>query len=147
MTIREKKMVLFGRKKIEKPRSPLGIALYTYDIIVKKDLRKIINSIKAKKRLNPKKTSIILEDVYGKFDAITDDISKENLKVDYKSDKIRYIIINMISSLRTLFEEAGKDGFDQLKLNRYKAASKLNSIEDTRENLKEKMKEIESDYL
>ena len=140
-------MALFRKKKVGKPRNPLGSALYTYDIIIKKDLQRIIKCIKAKKRLNPRKTSIILEDVYRKFEAITSDISKENLKVDYRSDKIRYIIIDMVNRLKTLFEKAGKDGFDQLKLDRYKTASELDNIENTRENLKKKMKEIESDYL
>ena len=140
-------MALFRKKKVGKPRNPLGRVLYTYDLIIGKDLRKIIKGIKMKKRLNPKKTNIILEDVYGKFEALTSDISKENLKVDYRSDKIRYMIINMINRLKALFERAGKDDFDQLKLDRYKTASELDDIENIRENLKKKMKEIESDYL
>ncbi len=140
-------MALFRKKRIEKPRNPLGRALYTYDIIIEKDLRKIINGIKAKKRLNPKKTNIYLEDVYVKFEDIIEDISKENLKVDYRSDKIRYIIMDMINRLNALFKRAGKDGFEQLKLDRYNTASELDDIENTRENLKKKMKDIESDYL
>jgi hypothetical protein len=140
-------MALFRKKKVGKPRNPLGRALYAYDFIIKKDLRRIIKGIKAKKRLNPRKTNIILEDVFGKFEVITHDISKENLKVDYRSDKIRYIIIDMINRLKALFERAGKDDFDQLRLERYKTVPELDDIESTRENLKKKMKEIESDYL
>jgi hypothetical protein len=139
-------MALFRKKKVTKPRSPLGGALFEYDTIINKSLQGIINGVRSKRRLNPRKTEKILKDVYGKFNNITDRISKENLKIDYRSDKIRYMIIDMISRLKALFKKAEEQDFDHLKFNSDKAASEIDNIENIREKLKKKMKEIESDY-
>lgn len=140
-------MALFKKKKVGKPKNPLGKALFDYDNILRKNLKGIIDSVRFKKRLNPGRTKKILEYVYREFDDITVGISKENLKIDYRSDKIRYIIIDMIDSLKTLFKKAEEQDFDWLKFNIDKAASEIGNIENIRETLKKKMKEIESDYL
>jgi predicted nucleic acid-binding Zn-ribbon protein len=142
-------MALFKKKKVGKPKNPLGAALFDYDIIIKKNLKRIINSAKSKKRINTGKVKKILDHVYGEFDAITDRISKENLKIDYRSDKIRYTIIDMIDRFKTLLKKAESEeqNFDQLNYDIDKTASEIENIENIRETLKKKMKEIESDYL
>jgi hypothetical protein len=140
-------MALFKKKKAGKPKNPLGKALFDYDNILRKNLKGIINSLKLKRRLNPGRTKKILEHVYMEFDDIAGGISKENLKIDYRSDKARYIIIDMVDRLKTLFKKAEKQDFDWLKFNIDKAASEIDDIENIREILKKKMKEIESDYL
>jgi len=140
-------MPLFRRKKVGRPKNPLGYALYEYDNIVSKDLKRIISNMLAKREMNPGKVSIVLEGVFSKFDRILDDISKENLKIDYRSDKTRYIIISMINKLRSFFEKAKTYNFSPLKMEEDKNNYKLSEIIDIREDLKNKMKDIESDYL
>jgi hypothetical protein len=140
-------MAIFKKKKVGKPKNPVGSALFYYDNIFKINLRRIIDGVKSKKRLNPGKAKKILENAYREFDAITDSISKENLKTDYRSDKIRYMIIDMIDRLKTLLKKAEKQDFTQPGFNFDSAASEIENIENIRETLKKKMKEIESDYL
>jgi len=139
-------MALFRKKKVGRPRNPLGNALFEYDNIINRDLSKIIDRIRRKRGLNPRRVDVILKDVYRKLDAITNSLSKENLKVDYRLDKIRYMIIDMINRLKSLFEIAGKEDFDLLKLEEYEADSELYNIEEAREIIKKKMNDIESDY-
>jgi len=140
-------MALFGRKKVVRPKNPLGYALYRYDNIIKKDLKKVIDNILAKKGLNARKVNVILKDVYGKFDAILDDLSKENLKVDYRSDKIRYMIIDMVNKLKSFFNKAKAIDFNPLRIENDKKSSGIGEVMEIREVIKGKMKDIESDYL
>jgi hypothetical protein len=140
-------MALFKKKKVGRPKNPLGGALFDYDAILKKNLGRTISSIKSKKRLNIGKVKKNLKNVYREFDAITDRISKKNLKIDYRSDKARYIIIDMIERFKTLFKKVEEQHSGQKGFNIDSAASEIENIEKIRETLKKKMKEIESDYL
>jgi len=140
-------MALFRRKKVGRPKNPLGYALYQYDNIIRKDLKKIIAGILAKKKLDARKTSIILEDAFSKFDTILDDLSKENLKIDYRSDKIRYTIVDMINKLESFFSKAKTHDFNPLKIEKDKKSPGLEEIMEIREVIKVKMKDIESDYF
>ena len=140
-------MALFRKKRVERPKSLLGNALYQYDNIMKRNLNKIVGRMLAQKSVNPKKADIVFKNVCSEFDAITRDISKENLKVDYRSDKIRYMIMDMMSKVRALFDKAREHDFDHLKIKKDKVVSKWNEIVDEREIIKGKMKDIESDYL
>ncbi len=140
-------MGLFRKRKVERPKSPLGNALFQYDNIIKRDLSKIVNRMLEQKSVNPKKADIIYKNICGKFDAIARDISRENLKVDYRSDKIRYMIVDIMSKVRILFNTAREHDFDQLKMKEYKVVSTWNGIVNLREIIKGKMKDIESDYL
>ncbi len=140
-------MALFRRKKITRPKSHLGMALFKYDNIINKDIKGIINSINSKKAVNPKRGKAIFDGASNKFDFIVEDISKENLKIDYRSDKIRYMIIDMINILKTFFEKALQHDFDPEKIKEYNLPGSLGKVLSLRENIKKKMKDIESDYL
>lgn len=140
-------MALFRRKKVEIPKNPLGYALYQYDNIIRKDLKKIIAGILAKKKLDTGNINIILEDAFSKFDTILDDLSKENLKIDYRSDKIRYIIVDMINKLKSFFSKVKTHDFNPLKIEKGEKSPGLEEIMEIREVIKVKMKDIESDYL
>jgi len=140
-------MALFRRKKVGRPKNPLGYTLYQYDNIIRKDLKKIIAGMMTKKKLNTRNTSIILEDAFSKFDTILDDLSKENLKIDYRSDKIRYMIVDMINKLKSFFNKAKTHDFNPLKIEKDEKSPGLEEIMEMREVIKVKMKDIESDYF
>jgi len=141
-------MALFRRKKkVGRPKNPLGYALYQYDNIIRKDLKKIIAGILAKKKLDTRKINIILEDTFSKFDTILDDLVKENLKIDYRSDKIRYMIVDMINKLKSFFNKAKTHDFNPLKIEKDEKSPGLEEIMEIREVIKVKMKDIESDYF
>src|SRR4030043_1394063 len=91
------------RKKIERPKNYLGNILYRFDNIYNKDLKNIIKDISFKKRLNLKKADFILNDAFKNLNSILEDISRENFKTDYRGDKIRDIIIEMINKLKRYF--------------------------------------------
>jgi hypothetical protein len=140
-------MPLFKRKKIERPKNPLGVALFQYDNIIKKDIGRILNALSSDKKLNSSRTDAIISRTEYKLDGITDDISKENLKIDYRSDKTRYMIIKMIDDLKKYLLRAREYDYDGLRLNSIKDLKGPEKISEDREKLKEKMKDIESDYL
>jgi len=140
-------MRLFKRKKIERPKNPLGYALYKYDNIINRDLKKIIKSLTLKKKLNFKKVNTVLEDVFYKLNIILDEISKDNLKIDYRSDKIRNFMIDMIQSLKDYFNRAKTYNFEPEKIENYETIISLDLILNKREKIKKKMKDIESDYI
>src|SRR3989304_7037098 len=140
-------MALLGRKKIEKPKSPLGHALYEYDNIIKKDLKQILDEMNAEKKLKAEKVNIILKDVNYKFDGILDNLSIKNLKVDYRSDRIRYLIIDMIGKLKTFLNEAKTYDYDPFKKGKDEKSPGISEVKDIREIIKRKMKDIESDYI
>ena len=98
-------MPLFKRKKIERPKNPLGMALYQYDNIIKKDLGGLLKALSAGKNINLARAEAVLGRAVYKLEYILEDISKENLKIDYRSDKIRYMIIEMIEDLKKYFEK------------------------------------------
>ena len=140
-------MGLFKRKKMERPKSQLGYALYKYDNIVNKDLKKIIGNLTLKKKMNFKKVNIVLEDIFNRLNTILDEISKENLKVDYRSDKIRSSMIDMIQGLKNYFNKAKTYNFEPEKMENNRLYISLEKILSMREEIKKKMKDIESDYI
>jgi hypothetical protein len=140
-------MPLFRRKRIERPKNPLGLALFQYDNIIKKELGGLLKTLAAGKSVNPSRALAVLGKTEYKLDYILEDISKENLKIDYRSDKTRYMIIDMIQGLKTYFEKAREFGFNGERLELDKKVKGPNEIAQVREHLKKKMKDIESDYL
>jgi len=139
--------MVLRRKKIERPKNILGYALYRFDDIFNKELKNIINALKAKKKLNTKKAAILIDSAFFKIDGILDDISIDNLKTDYRSDKIRYIIIDLLNSFKKFFEIAKDNDFDHSKIEDKGEAVSLAAISEIRNSIKSKMKDIESDYL
>ncbi|MBU4449844.1 MAG: hypothetical protein L6305_02230 [Actinomycetia bacterium] len=135
------------RKKIERPKNYLGNMLYRFDNIYNKDLKSIIKDISSKKRLNLKKADFILNDAFKNLDSILEDISRENFKTDYRGDKIRDVIIEMISKLKKYFMIIKEYDYDAKRFEIREEATFLDFVAETRNLLKKKMKEIESDYL
>ncbi|MBN2073757.1 MAG: hypothetical protein JW770_07420 [Actinobacteria bacterium] len=140
-------MSLFKRKKINRPKNPLGLALLQYDCIINKDLKKIIDKIKSGRLPDTAKIIRVFNESECKLDRIIEYISKENLKIDYRSDKARYMIIDMIESLKTLFKTASSHGFEEERISRDRNLLSMEQIFKAREDLKSYMKDIESDYL
>ncbi|MES0341529.1 MAG: hypothetical protein ABUK08_04360, partial [Candidatus Humimicrobiaceae bacterium] len=140
-------MPLFRRKKITRPKNPLGMALYQYDKIVGKELAGLLKSLAAGKSLSPGRADSILESSVYKLNYILEDLSKENLKIDYQSDKARYMIVDMINDLKKYFERAGEKGFNGEFLLNDNTIKNPEEIKELREALKKKMKDIESDYI
>lgn len=139
--------MIFKRKKVEKPKSQLGYALYRYDNIFNIDLKYIIKNINLKKKINNRKADILLKNAYYKLDDILEDISKENFKTDYRSDKIRDLLIDLIKKIKDFFEKSRSYDFIAEKIDNDIKIIGLNSITEIRQLLKKKMKEIESDYI
>ena len=139
-------MPLFRRKKITRPKSPLGMALYQYDRIVGKELYSLLKALSAGKNISPGRADSILKGAVYKLNYILEDLSRENLKIDYQSDKARYMIIDMINDLKKYFERAGEKGFNGEFLQNDNTIKNPEEIKALREALKKKMKDIESDY-
>ena len=139
-------MPLFRRKKITRPKNPLGMALYQYDKIVGKELQGILKALAAGKSISPGRAGSILESSVYKLDYILEDLSKENLKIDYQSDKARYMIIEMINGLKKYFKKAEEKGYNGEFLLNDSTIKNPEEIKEIRETLKKKMKDIESDY-
>ena len=135
------------RKKIERPKNYLGNMLYRFDDIYNKDLKSIIKDISSKRRLNPKRADFILNDAFKNLDRILEDISRENFKTDYRGDKIRDVIIEMINKLKKYFMIIKEYDYDANSFEIREEANFLDFVGQTRNLLKKKMKEIESDYL
>ena len=140
-------MPLFRRKKIQKPKNPLGMALFQYDNIINKELKGLLKTLAAGKSINPSRAETILGRTEYKLDYILEDISKENLKIDYRSDKTRYMIIEMVQGLKAFFDKAREFGFNGERLELDKKVKGPDEIAKKREDLRKKMKDIESDYL
>ncbi len=140
-------MPLFRRKKIVRPKNPLGMALYQYDKIVGKELSGLMKALSAGKSVSPGRAGAILEGSVYKLDYILEDLSRENLKIDYQSDKARYMIIDLINDQKKYFKRAGEKGFDGEMLTNDRTVKNPEEIKALREALKKKMKDIESDYI
>ena len=139
--------MIFGRKKTEKPKTALGLALYEYDTIFAKELRHVTGIIKKNKIPSSRKISALISRSISKTGRIAEDISRTNLKTDYRSDKTRESIISMISDLRQFLEDLEKTGESPDTANAERFQEKIKSLEEERKLLKKKMKDIESDYL
>jgi hypothetical protein len=139
--------MIFKRKKVERPKNRLGLALLKYDGIWNSQLQKIMQSIKQKKAINSARAGIVLDDVFYKLDAIADDISRENFKTDYRSDKTRDAILEIFRDLKELLTLFRANSFDFTNPLLDTAEAKLSRLIEARQSLKNKMKDIESDYL
>ena len=137
----------FGRKKIQRPKNQLGYALYRYDRILDIDLKRILDAVKAKKNINPKRADQVVEGAIGSLDEIADEISKDNFKTDYRSDKIRDVILELLRKLREILQDAEEVYYDAGRLEEKKFMVRMEDTAEVRESLKVKMKDIESDYL
>ncbi len=140
-------MPLFRRKKIVRPKNPLGMALFQYDNIIKKELGGLLKTLSSGKSMNPSRAEAILDKTIYKLDYILEDLSKDTLKIDYRSDKIRYGIINIIEDLKVYFEKVREYNFDGERTGMDRKIKGLDKINEARQELKKKMKDIESDYL
>jgi hypothetical protein len=138
--------MIFKRKKIERPKNRLGLALLKYDGIWNSELHKIIKVIKQKKAINSERAGIVLDDVFYKLDAIADDISRENFKTDYRSDKTRDSILELIGELKALLALLSANSFDFTNPLLAAPEEKISRLIEDRQSLKSKMKDIESDY-
>jgi hypothetical protein len=138
--------MIFKRKKAERPKNRLGLALLKYDGIWNSELHKIMQSIKQKKTINSARTGIVLDGVFYKLDAIADDISRENFKTDYRSDKTRDAILKLIVDLKALLQHLISNSFDFTNPLLAESETKISRLIEDRQSLKNKMKDIESDY-
>ncbi len=137
---------MFSRKKTEKPKNPIGLALYEYDEIFKNKIEKIIKTAISGGRLNLKRNSIIKRIVITDFEEIKDNISKEKLKVDYRSDKARDIIIEMIKDTESILHNLDGENLvsDENRIIMIKELQK--EISEKRAVIRRKLRDIESDY-
>ncbi len=138
--------MIFKRKKVERPKNRLGLALLKYDGIWNLELHKIMQSIKQKKAINSARAGIVFDDVFYKLDAIAEDISRENFKTDYRSDKTRDSILELIGDLKALLQHLISNSFDFTSPLLASADAKISRLITDRQSLKSKMKDIESDY-
>jgi len=138
--------MIFKRKKVERPKNRLGLALFKYDSIWNTDLHKIMESIRLKKSINSARADVIIDDVFYKLDAIAEDISRENFKTDYRSDKTRDTILEVFGDLKALLTLLRSNSFDFTNPVLDTSGIKLSLIVEARQSLKKKMKDIESDY-
>jgi hypothetical protein len=139
-------MIFKRRKKVERPKNRLGLALFKYDSIWNSDLKKIVQSIQQKKAINSARANIILDDVFYKLDAIADDISRDNFKTDYRSDKTRDTILEILGDLKELLKQLSSNSYDFTNPLIGTSGAKLSRLIEARQSLKNKMKDIESDY-
>jgi len=138
--------MIFKRKKAERPKNRLGLALFKYDSIWNSQLHKIVQSVQQKKAINSARANIILDDVFYKLDAISDDISRENFKTDYRSDKTRDTILELLGDLKDLLKQLSSHSFDFTNPLIEKSVAGFSRLIEARQSLKNKMKDIESDY-
>lgn len=139
-------MIMFGKRKAEKPKSPLGIVLYEYDLIINSELKDIFKSIKQGRNLNPARTGRVIDSIFYRFDSFIENISKDNLKVDYRSDKARDLIIEMIKKIKDSFEKIRNENFDLQSQSLNDIYCEFEAAFSLREAIRKKLKDIESDY-
>ncbi|MCL6087309.1 MAG: hypothetical protein M1475_02760 [Actinobacteria bacterium] len=137
---------MFGRRKVERPKSPLGIVLYEFDNIMKQQLKDILKIISLNKKLNPARTNKILNEASLRFESFLDDISKDKLKIDYRSDKARDLIIEMITKLENLFERMRKENFNLQNTGLNNIYKEFESALAIRDEIRKKLKDLEYDY-
>ena len=139
--------MIFGRKKTEKPKNVLGIALYEYDIMLAGSLKSVMGGIQKNKVPSLRRSQEVIFLAAGKSGRLIEDISRTNFKTDYRSDKARESIIAMISGLRQLLEDIGQAGQSIDSGGIEKLKDRMEKLQEERKSIKKKMKDIESDYL
>jgi len=141
---------MFGKKKIEKPKNPIGLVLYYYDEILENDLKKVFNIVLMKKKINIARNEKMFEEVLTKFESFKSDISKEKLKVDYRSDKARDLIIDMINKTTEIIGLLRDSDRNNLYVNDdlINKITLLNEdINQQRALISKKLKDVECDYV
>lgn len=135
------------KKKAEKPKNPLGLALFIYDDCFKNGIEKVIKNVILGGRLNPRRNLKIFNSLRIDFEKIKEDISKTNLKVDYRSDKARDIIIDMIIDTERIMSELDGENLvgDKNKIDLIKKLQ--DEIKQKRSLIRGKLKDVESDYI
>ena len=137
---------MFGKKKVEKPKDPLGIVLFEYDKMLNSELKDIIKAITLNKKLNPSRTGRIFNKISLKLESFIKNISKDKLKMDYRSDKARDLIIDMFNTIIGSFERIKTENFDLQSPALENIYSKFEYAFSQREIIKKKLKDVECDY-
>jgi hypothetical protein len=137
---------MFGKKKVEKPKDPLGVILYEYDKMLNAELKDIIKSITQNKKLNPARTGRIFNNISLRLESFIENISKDKLKTDYRSDKARDLIIDMFNTIIESFERIKTESFDLESPALKNINSKFEYVFSQREIIKKKLKDVECDY-
>ncbi len=137
---------MFGKRKVEKPKNPLGLVLYEYDKIINNELKDILKSISQNKKLNPARTGKIFDSVSYRFNSFIGDITKDNLKIDYRSDKARDMVIDMLNTIKSSFEKIKNENFDLQSPALSNIYSEFEYAFNQREAIRKKLKDIECDY-
>ncbi|MHB1276088.1 MAG: hypothetical protein ACYCXQ_06860 [Candidatus Humimicrobiaceae bacterium] len=137
---------MFGKRKVEKPKDPLGIVLFEYDKMLNSELKDIIKAITLNKKLNPARTGRIFNKISLKLESFIKNISKDKLKMDYRSDKARDLIIDMFNTIIGSFERIKTENFDLQNPALENIYSKFEYAFSQREIIKKKLKDVECDY-
>lgn len=137
---------MFGRKKVERPKSTLGIVLFEYDKLLNSELKDIMKSISLKKKLSPAGTEKFFNNVSLKLNSLINNISKEKFKTDYRSDKARDLIIDMFNTIMESFKKIKAENFDLQSPALENIYSKFEYVLSQREIIRKKLKDVESDY-
>ena len=137
---------MFGKRKAEKPKSPLGVVLYEYDLIMKTELKDILESVRQCRNINAARAGKVIDRAFSRFDLWTANVSKDSLKIDYRSDKARDLIIEMINNIKDLLEKIRCEKFDLQSQKLNGIYSEFESAFSIREAIRKKLKEIENDY-
>lgn len=137
---------MFGKRKIEKPKNPLGLVLYEYDNIINKELKDVLKSINKNKKLNPSRTGKIFDSVSYRLNSFKDGITKDKLKIDYRSDKARDLIIDMLNTINNSFEKIKSENFDLQSPVLNNIYSNFEYAFNLREAIRKKLKDVECDY-
>lgn len=137
---------MFGKRKIEKPKNPLGLVLYEYDNIINKELKDVLKSINKNKKLNPSRTGKIFDSVSYRLNSFKDGITKDKLKTDYRSDKARDLIIDMLNTINNSFEKIKSENFDLQSPVLNNIYSNFEYAFNLREAIRKKLKDVECDY-
>jgi len=138
---------MFSRKKVEKPKNPIGLVLYDYDTIFKRFLEKQAKAAAMGKRFNSSKNIRLFDNISSDFNKMKNDLSKEKLTVDYRSDKARDMIIEMIIDAERLMNIIDEKNFIEEKDKSNKINEILNNISDKRNLIRSKLRDVECDYI
>lgn len=137
---------MFFKKKTEKPKNPIGLILYRYDEILKNKIGKIIKTAVAGGKINPKRNSGLFRTVMYDFEEMKESISKEKLKTDYRSDKARDIIIEMIRDTENIVYALNEEGSSDYEGKTILIKDLQNAINEKRVIIRSKLRDVESDY-
>ena len=137
---------MFFKKKVEKPKNPIGLILYRYDEILKNKIGKIIKIAVAGGKISPKRNSKLFGTVMCDFEEMKESISKEKLKTDYRSDKARDIVIEMIKDTENIVHALNKEGSSDYESKAILIKDLQNAINEKRATIRSKLRDVESDY-